>query len=142
MFVSFIFEPGEHIMYYIKVLSKKKNEAPYLGQWYVLEINRKIVYPLMKEMVINFLFLQKKEKKESSGSLEDSSYNILKFKTSARDYRHVSKSRPGARGHDFRIPSSFIILILMSSSQAHRLVHFWPSTGEESITTESFGLRT
>lgn len=33
--------------------SKKKNEAPYLGQWYILEINRKIVYPLMKEMVIN-----------------------------------------------------------------------------------------
>ena len=40
-------------MYYIEVLSKKKNEALYLEQWYVLEINRKIVYPFIKKMVIN-----------------------------------------------------------------------------------------
>lgn len=40
-------------MYYIEVLSKEKNEAPYLGQWYILEINGKIVYTFIKEMVIN-----------------------------------------------------------------------------------------
>lgn len=40
-------------MYYIKLLSKKKNKAPYLGQWYILEIKRKIVYTFIKEMVSN-----------------------------------------------------------------------------------------
>lgn len=44
MFLHFFcFEPVEYIMYSSKVLSKKKNKVPYLGQWYILEINRKII---------------------------------------------------------------------------------------------------